>query len=471
MTQHVFFAASQLLFGPSKYADVAVNLLYWIILFASVYGGSIKIGAGRVPAFLAVLFVAACPLVVVLSRQPLLDFGNLALVSAAFYCLLSTARNSNWRGIVLISLILAIAGTAKQTSFLWLSGFFLWRLIVLIRSKHHNASNLAKLLVMGLPLAGALMLWLLPNFDSLQSWKNYYYPQAAKGNVFIVTLAEHLCSYASFWPAIISPLLLILVVTAFVYLMLAGRNRLSALRELAFACALGLVTLSALSVNRPESRYEIPIVYLLALIIALSYQTAIEKGDQLAKTFMGVVKVITCLAMLQFVVFSFVPYPIPGPAWITRSIEILIGRGEAERLDPAGYPTRGDDAWGIDWLTANIKNANLPLNRLNILSSTKEVSVHGLEVAALRRKLSLEVSTFRRFTLHGDVFEYKVDQIPYYNWYLLKTGEQGNALADKTSIDAYSKLERTIRDGGQYKLVGSRSLPDGSRYDLFESVK
>ena len=97
--------------------------------------------------------------------------------------------------------------------------------------------------------------------------------------------------------------------------------------------------------------------------------------------------------------------------------------------------------------------------------------MHGLEVAALRRKLTLEVSTFRRFTLHGDVFEYKADQILYYNWYLLKTGEQGFALADQKSIDAYKELEHTIRSSRNYRLVGSRSLPDKSRYDLYVAVR
>lgn len=174
---------------------------------------------------------------------------------------------------------------------------------------------------------------------------------------------------------------------------------------------------------------------------------------------------------MQYFVFSFVPYPIPGSPAIAKFIEAVIGRGEAEPLDPAGYPTRGDDAWGIDWLASSIKKAGLPLNRLNILSSTREVSVHGLEVAALRRKLTLEVSTFRRFTLHGDVFEYNDDQIPYYNWYLLKTGEQGFALADKKSIDAYNELENTIRTSGNFRLVGSRSLPDKSRYDLYVAIR
>lgn len=471
MTQHLLFAVSQLAFGPSKYADAAVNLIYWLILFASVYGGAIKIGVGRFAAFFAIVFIAVCPLVVVLSRQPLLDFGNLALLSAAFYCMMGTTRHSTWREIVLLALILAIAGTAKQTSFLWLAGFFVWRLIALVFRKQFDANNFGKLFIMGLPLAGALLLWLLPNSDSLISWKNYYYPQAAKGNTFIITLAEHLWSYATFWPAIISPLLLLLVVAGFGYLVWAARQRLKPLYELAFASALGLVTLSALSVNRPEPRYEIPIVYLLALVVAMSYQAAVDKDDRLGKAFIAIAKLVTCLAIVQYFVFSFVPYPIPGSPAIAKFIEAVIGRGEAEPLDPAGYPTRGDDAWGIDWLASSIKKAGLPLNRLNILSSTREVSVHGLEVAALRRKLTLEVSTFRRFTLHGDVFEYNDDQIPYYNWYLLKTGEQGFALADKKSIDAYNELENTIRTSGNFRLVGSRSLPDKSRYDLYVAIR
>ena len=470
MTQHLAFGASQLIFGPSKYADTFVNLVYWIVLIGSVYGGVLKLGASRVAALLAVVFVASCPLVVVLSRQPLLDFGNLALVSLAFYCFLSSQKELGWRQTMYIAAILAIAGTAKQTSILWLAGFFVWRLLGQIKDKQLNAVRFSKLTVLGLPLAFCVLLWLLPNYDSLLSWKNYYYPQAAKGNFFVITLLEHLWTYFTFWPAIISPLQTGLLVANLIGLLVLDRTRLRPLRELGFACAYGLIALSALSVNRPEARYEIPIIYLMAMILALGYQSIVDKGGRFAKTGAYLFAFISGLAFVQFLAFSFVPYPVSGPDGIQTTIETVVGRGEAERLDPAGYPTRGDDAWGIDWLATSIKKAGLPLNRLNILSSTKEVSVHGLEVAALRRKLTLEVSTFRRFTLHGDVFEYKDDQIPYYNWYLLKTGEQGNALADKASADACQRLENIIRTGGQYKLSGSRALPDGSRYDLFVSV-
>lgn len=417
MTQHLIYGSSQLIFGPSKYADTFVNLIYWLILIGSVYGGALQLGVGRLAAFLAIVFVASCPLLATISRQPLLDFGNLSLLSLAFYCF-SLSKNTkmpSWRQALCLAVIVAVAGTAKQTSFLWLVGFFVWRLFCLVKQRQLNVVSLGKLLVLGLPLAFSLMLWILPNYDSLLSWKDYYHPQAAKGNFFVITLFEHLLAYLAFWLAIISRLQTALVVAGLVGLLAKDRSRLKPLRELAFACALGLICLSVLSVNRPEARYEVPIIYLLAMIIALGFQVIAGKAGGFAKYFAPLFAIASGLAFVQFLVFSFVPYPIPGPAWITRSIEILIGRGEAERLDPAGCPTRGDDAWGIDWLTANIKNANLPLNRLNILSSTKEVSVHGLEVAALRRKLSLEVSTFRRFTLHGDVFEYKVDQIPYYN--------------------------------------------------------
>lgn len=472
MTQHLIYGASQLFWGPSKYADTFVNLIYWLILIGSVYGGALKLGVSRLAAFWAIVFVASCPLLATISRQPLLDFGNLSLISLAFYCfsLSKNAKVLSWRQTLCLAAIVALAGTAKQTSFLWLVGFFVWRLFCLVKQRQLNAVSLGKLLVLGLPLAFSLMLWILPNYYSLLSWKDYYHPQAAKGNFFVITLFEHLWSYLAFWPAIISPLQTALVVAGLVGLLTIDRSRLKPLRELAFACALGLICLSALSVNRPEARYEVPIIYLLAMVIALGFQAIAGTAGRFAKYFAHLFAFVSGLAFVQILVFSFVPYPIPASAGLVKCIEVLIGRDKAEMLDLAGYPTRGDDAWGIDWLTQNIKNANLPLNRLNILSSTKEVSVHGLEVAALRRKLSLEVSTFRRFTLHGDVFEYEADQIPYYNWYLLKTGEQGNALADKASIDAYAKLESTIRNGGQYKQVGSRSLPDGSRYDLFESV-
>ena len=471
MTQHLVFGASQLVFGPSKYADTFVNLIYWLILIGSVYGGALKLGVSRLAAILAVICVASCPLLATLSRQPLLDFGNLALLSLAFYCFLSSRSVLSWRQTWCLALILAVAGTAKQTSFLWLAGFFFWRLFCLVKQRRLSVISCGKLLVLGLPLVFSLLLWILPNYASLLSWKDYYHPQAAKGNFFVITLFEHLWSYLAFWPAIISPLQAGLVIASLVGVLVLGRSRFKPLLELSFACALGLICLSALSVNRPEARYEVPIIYLLAMVVALGFQAMAGTAGRSAKCVAPLFAFVSGLAFVQFLAFSFVPYPIPASAGLVKNIEAFVGRGEVERLDLAGYPTRDGDAWGIDWLTANIKNAGLPLNRLNILSSTKEVSVHGLEVAALRRKLTLEVSTFRRFTLHGDVFEYKADQILYYNWYLLKTGEQGFALADQKSIDAYKELEHTIRSSRNYRLVGSRSLPDKSRYDLYVAVR
>ena len=55
----------------------------------------------------------------------------------------------------------------------------------------------------------------------------------------------------------------------------------------------------------------------------------------------------------------------------------------------------------------------------------------------------------------------------WYQWYLLKTGAQGNQLADADSEKAYRQLTDFVTNSGRFHLVAQRPVPDGSTIALY----
>jgi hypothetical protein len=171
---------------------------------------------------------------------------------------------------------------------------------------------------------------------------------------------------------------------------------------------------------------------------------------------------------LQFIVFNYSPYPISLPSALAASCKGLIqGPLEEGAVQPPTNPLPPGDLWGQEWLVDTLHSADSTA-RLNVLPSIAEISVHTLEVVALYKKAAFDISTFRRFTLGGDVVVYDQQAIDYYNWYAVKSGKQsGFKFVDRISENNYNRIQSYIENSGLFELIGERRLPDDSSLRLY----
>ena len=104
---------------------------------------------------------------------------------------------------------------------------------------------------------------------------------------------------------------------------------------------------------------------------------------------------------------------------------------------------------------------------LNILPDY--VQLNGNTFELLGRMLGSPVmpTTSRRWTVMGDVVTFDPKVALYYQWYLLKSGYQGNLLRDGNSEKSYAQLIEFVEHSDKFHLVGSHNLPDGSTMSLY----
>lgn len=484
LTQHLIYGFSKYLFGFGRLSDALVNTLYMVILCLSTAGLTRLAGGGVIAAVLSIIIINGYPAVSQFSHTQMLDFGHITLSALALYGLCRWRENKTWLNTAFMALTLALGATAKQAaaSFLILPCL----LVFFGQVKGRNKSSVIQMSIAGATTAGALLLWLLPNRQSLSAWRDYYLPQVTQGGGHspVQVFFEHLGSYITALPSLMSPFLLVLFAVCLIlsvktkYRPLAADTPSLAVSNLAMAAAFsGIPLMCLLSMNNPESRYILPALIWPALFSAVVlealWQGRLKEGDKPGYPVPNTVMATIFVVVFQYTVINFCPYPIGMDANTMKSIKASVGIAD-ELVGPPYSPVPPGDPYGQEWLIATICQNEPEQNKritLNLLPSTKELSVHTLNVAFLQRSRQILISTFRRFTLHGDVFEYTPQEKDYYDWYLTKTGFNGKNLLDQKSEDNYKALQSALDDKTQYSLVAQRKIEDGSLITLYRRIR
>jgi Zn-dependent protease with chaperone function len=277
---------------------------------------------------------------------------------------------------------------------------------------------------------------------------------------------KHLESYLTGLPLMLSPLLFALALLAVIAL-LFKKHSFKHLWLPLTANLSGIAIMCLIAASRPELRYIAPICITAALVSALWLAQLWHTRKFIARS---VVCLFGLLAMLQFLVFNYSPYPIQLPSALSAQLKQMIQGPLSEgAVEPPSNPLPSGDLWGQEWIVDTVKSSSLgPPIRLNVMPSIAEISVHTLEVVTLYRKVVLDISTFRRFTLGGDVIAYDQQAIDYYNWYAVKSVKQsGFNFVDRISEDNYNRIQAHIENSGLFDLIGERPLPDGSKLRLY----
>jgi hypothetical protein len=465
ITVHAFNGLLKAIFGPSLFVDSLAIIVYSLILNFSIYRSTVLISESKVAAALAVLTINTYPMVNAYSHVSMLDFPQLSLFSLAICALINWQKTPTWKNTVLLGLALSTGVTTKQTSAYFLVGPCIAMVLQLLVTR--NWSKLVKLVTAGAMTTCGLLIWLIPNYAKIQEWLQAN-SQLAKSNV-MDNFQHNMAVYLDALPESLSILLFAVFICSLPFVRVQAYKYL-AIPAIASIC--GFFLMSYTSYNLPEMRYLICVLVLPAIISAIGISKLLEAKSKIWK-YAGVA--VIALALGQFVIGNFTPYPINTqnlPAQAKALCTQIASPDNFSKFYIQGLsPTPASHDMGQVWVIETIKKAenNRPC-WLNVMPNTKDINVHTLEFVSRYKRATVLPSTYRLWTLKGDGFNDSIATAKHFDWFVLKTGDQGIKFDSKESQENYEKLESFIQDGsdaGLYKLYGTFEAFGGDRLMLY----
>ncbi len=468
LTQHFIYGLSKALFGCGRFSDALVNLLFSLTLSFAIALLTKLCGGSRKAMVLAIALVNFYPATIQFSHSQMLDFGHLALSALALAALGTFQQKQNRQTFLSLALALALGATAKQAAAVFLVAPALFLLFYFLKQRRFRAA--AALATAGGITALSLLLWILPNYKALKDWRDYYQPQTAvsvESAGHAPVFFEHLRLYLEGLTGLMSPLLLALFLIALAVSLRQFKKRSLLENLLLLSAVSGIPLMSILAMNNAEARYVMPVLTWTAVESALFLERLLERGK--AARLLAAVWIF--LACTQYTILAFSPYPLPLAKELTAATKKL-AMAEFDFTGPSFSPSPPDDPWGQLWLIQNLeKDACGKPVYLNLLPSTRELSVHTLTVAfKLESKQPVAISTFRRFTLNGDAFEYSPEQINFYQYYLVKDGYNGKPLLNEASRKNWANILSALSDKNRYVELAHKTLADGSEMRLYKRL-
>lgn len=268
-----------------------------------------------------------------------------------------------------------------------------------------------------------------------------------------------------------SPLLLAAFLLAL--LPLTKREMHLPLLPAALSAVGGVAMISTLTWAFPSLRYDAPVLIVTAAYTGAGASLFWDKSPVRVSSVL-----IAAAAALQYASFNFTPYPISQPSWLSRISEVL-GVRVVELFGLTEHDRRGSDVlhanpsppqdWGHEWCIRTIDSVqgHVPVF-LNILPDIGALNGNTFELQAHMLGSLVRPTTSRRWTVMGDAVSFDPKVAQYYQWYLLKTGFQGNIFRDDESLKQYNQLTDYVMHSGRFRLIGTHRIADGSLLSLYQ---
>lgn len=462
LTIHAINGLFKAVFGIGRFTEAISLVAFSFVLNASVYATAKILLRDKWTAASTILAVNCYPVVSLLSHSPMLDFPQLSLCCVAILTLVWWQELPSYGRAIAAGIALGLASSSKQTAALYLVGPCAYLFLASLVQKRF--SHTKQLALSGLITACFIGLWIFPNLAGLKKYMDYNGSMCQTNRTIVEIFSSALVAYGNGIQGSMSTFLLTATLFALLYLALNHRDSLRKLLLPAISAVTGILLMSLQTCNNPEPRYIVPAFLFTALVTGATFGHCIKSrlGKVLACT-------IAAIAAAQFVLFNYSPYPIRLSAKQTEQVRMLVGHPTVPgKMEPAYNPTRNTDMWRQAWCIKQIVDSTPNPTALNILPSTPELSPHTMNLAAIYEGARIECSTFRQYTLRGDIVRYDEAAINSYPWHLIKTGFQGFALKNKESESNYNKMIEYIEKSGNFRQVAQTSLPDHSELKLFK---
>jgi hypothetical protein len=336
-------------------------------------------------------------------------------------------------------------------------------------------NQVAMLVSSGLAAGAALIPWMLVSAPTIK--KVAAEIQVALGNKQVSDVFfSNVVAYIGFIPVMATPFLLIVAIAS---VFLLRRERHKQLAVLWLSALSGLTALSTLT-----WQYALPRYFISALIVLAAYTgcalATLWRAEGLSKRAAGatearrnllrgraVVAALLLTGAVGYTAINFSPYPLAENRGLdfVRAVSLRpVTKGTKDRFE---HPCPDED-WGIGWALWEIKNrdGDAPV-WLNVLPSTQQINVHAFEYFARHGSFQVKPTTSRSWSAAGDSSKFHEEDALHYQWYLLKTGEQGFKFHDHHSRVGFNQLVNFIETGGKFELISEKSLPDGSIASLY----
>lgn len=431
---YIYDGALKLIFGNHRAVDIACHLSYLTLLLAATFGITYKTARSTAAAVVATILLFLYPQIQHLSHAYMLDLPLTAMVAAGLFSLLWWKENPTIKRTFITGCVLALACFTKQLGAAYLVPPCVFLLVT------GNWRERQGLILIGVITSAVMLPWFLVNLAWIKSYaaENNAVMQGSQLPVFrvfidyIVGLA-HSMSYP--------------LTAAFALAVVLGRKSFNKNVALLAVTALGgLALTSLLSCTFALDRYAAPALITCAAITALG----------IAKRAM-ITDMVLLIGVSQVLCFSFgLNLPIPVSLREFRGVSIRssaphndVGYMQEEVLGAIATADPGAAVW------------------LNILPSDGIYNPHSFELLAAEHGYAMKPTTSRRWTIMGDTVEFKPESALWFQYYLLKTGVQGNQFRDQSSAKNEKTLEAFVRQSGHFKMLKSWTLPDKSDLSLW----
>lgn len=473
---YVLSGAVKTILGTSLWTDSLMKVFYLTVLNISVFGLVSKLTKDRLAAVFTVLVVNLYPEVTAESHKSMLDFPVMAMTALSLFSLANWNERRTWKRASLVALATGAALMTKQVCAAFLLLPFAFYSMTAVKDKKWN--QLGMLVFSGLAAGAALIPWMVVSAPTIK--KVAAEIQVSLGNKQVSEVFfSNLISYFGFLPAMATPFLLIVAIAS---VFLLKKERHKQLAVLWLSALSGVVALSTLTWQYALPRYSISALIVLATYTGCALAT-LWRAEGLSKRTSTVVdgaafqkakfkgrafaSAILALGAIAYTAINFSPYPLAENRFLdfVRAVSLRpVTHGTKDRFE---HPCPDED-WGIGWALWEIKNrdGDAPV-WLNILPSTQQMNVHAFEYFARHGNYLIKPTTSRSWSAAGDSSKFRQEEALHYQWYLLKTGEQGFKFHDHHSRVGFEQLVNFIQAGGKYELVGEKPLPDGSVASLY----
>lgn len=463
----------RLVFGWGRAVDAISLLVFNIILSLSVYGLTRILTGSMAAAFAALLLINLYPSLNSLNHVHLLDYPLVSMVALALLSLVWWNKSATWSRSLLCGLALGFACLTKQIGGAFLAlpvlSYLTWHIYRGMKSdttntclqKTHKPSSLTRhpsfRLLVACGIASALFLpWLITNLRSIQQFAQYNLAHMPEQSFL-----QNAVHYLSAIPHIMSPLLLALFGLSLITPVTIHRQ----LMPISLSAVGGFILICLIGCTAPLDRYLTP------ALICTAVFTGAFLGKLLCSQYLGrrlTAFTFLIIAFMQFVSFNYSPYPINNRILsdISTSLGINLRSYESNRFQRAIPRPPGD--WGHEWAIKQVEaiDKDNPV-WLNILSDSAEINARTFELVARYLGSAVRPTTSRVWTIKGDQASFSEKTARYYQWYLLKEGDNGNIFENVNSANSDAQLKQFITQSGHYKFVASKLLPDGSHMKLY----
>ncbi|MBI2821293.1 MAG: glycosyltransferase family 39 protein [Acidobacteria bacterium] len=430
--------------AAGRTADAAAfpNFLFLCLLLWAVFRMGERIG-GAATGLWAALLASFFPVLVWLSRTPLLDFALTALVCAAVHFLLETGNFRQRRSSVLFGLICGLGMLVKWSFLFFLTGpalFFYFQ-----TPEWKSPRRAANFLLAAVVAAAVASIWYAGKLDFLLL--DYFPRHAAEGSlegdpplgspVSWIYYLQFLLSYQLFFP---------LAAPVVVGIFAAARRSLRMSSLAVVWVWLGSSWLLLTLLRNKDPRYSAPLLPAVALLAAAGWTLPglLSKGWKRAAL---------AAALLQYAIITF---PLPGlPERISLG---TFQRGtytwewQVFSTSYAGFlgPFRRE-VWPIDSVLSAIEEAGS--GTLYVVPDHPYFSAEVFRYQTRLRRMTLQVRALREGSFPAGARDFL----------LLKSGWQG----DPRSTAETARLAREAMADPGLRLLETYRLPDGSEAFLF----